>query len=643
VHPIAQRVLAHIRRHEFFRAGDRVGVAVSGGIDSVAMLRLLLELRFELGIVLSVVHFNHQLRGAESDADEEFVRNLAREHDLEFYVDRADVAAHARAEGVGVETAARELRYEFFRSLIRNTPEEVKIPTLSLQKAQGQEWGTPRDQAPQGLKPNSQQTPLRGAEAPLFHGDSDLLGDSDQAEVPPLHGDSIQRHISGAPERGVLSNQPSELSGDADKKSPPLPQRTRQEWGTLGASSRLDKVATGHTLDDQAETVLMQLIRGAGMRGLGAIYPRIEVEDEDGELCGEIVRPLIETRRCELEGYLKDIDQGWREDSTNADHHFTRNRVRKLLVPLLEKEFNPKIADGLAELAEIAREEEDYWENEIAGWMGTAVHWSEPEWMESQNPHPPAKNAGRMGHPQFVQIQPAATEEARTSSDLQSKIDSASWPVMNASVDRLWFLGEPVAVQRRLIKAIGKQAGIPLEFKHVEEIVRFANDGPSGKELALPLRWKLRCESAELIFLTPDLRQQVASSDYEYALPVPGHVMVNEIGSDFAAMIVEHTGQSAADFDSLLDAESLSKALTIRNWRAGDRFWPVHTKSPKKVKELLTDLRVAHRERASWPVVADGDEIVWVRGFPVSSKYRARAGKRAVSIHEAAVSNGESI
>ena len=85
VHELAERVLAHIRREELLRAGDRVGVAVSGGIDSVALLRLLIELRHELGIVLSVVHFNHKLRGAESDADQEFVAPLAREHGLEFY------------------------------------------------------------------------------------------------------------------------------------------------------------------------------------------------------------------------------------------------------------------------------------------------------------------------------------------------------------------------------------------------------------------------------------------------------------------------------------------------------------------------------------------------------------------------------
>src|SRR5271165_818159 len=111
VHKLAERVSTHIRREELLRPGDRVGVAVSGGIDSVALLRLLLELRQELGIVLSVVHFNHKLRGAESDADQEFVAGLAREHGLEFYGASGDAARQAADEHSGVEAAARDLRY----------------------------------------------------------------------------------------------------------------------------------------------------------------------------------------------------------------------------------------------------------------------------------------------------------------------------------------------------------------------------------------------------------------------------------------------------------------------------------------------------------------------------------------------------
>ena len=546
VHPLAQRVLSHIRREELLRAGDRVGVAVSGGIDSVALFRLLLELRGELGIVLSVVHFNHKLRGAESDADERFVGNLAREHDLVFLSDSDDVARRAAEERVSVEAAARELRYGFFRHLLCED----------------------RDGDAQGLKPDSEELPLRGPKGPLFH--------------------------SAAESRAL---------------------------------SRQNKIVTGHTLDDQAETVLMRMIRGAGLRGLGAIYPRLTVEDDDGELCGEIVRPLLMIRRGDLEQYLLEIGQFWRDDSTNTDVSFTRNRVRKLVLPLLEKEFNPAVAESLGELAEIARGEEDYWENEVAGWMGTAVHWAEPDWAVRE---PSGRSAlVQIAAPNGPGPNSSANEE------LRARIENAPWLVMDASVDRVWFLGEPTAVQRRLVKAIGEQARIPLEFKHVEEILRFAEAGAgSGRELALPLGWRLEREPDRLVFITPDLREPALQLDYEYALTIPGTVIVYEAGAEFEAQRIPGGTEAAYTPDRLLDAESLPGPLRVRNWRPGDRFWPAHTKSPKKIKELLQERHVALPDRRLWPVVVSGDEIVWVRGFPSPAKLQAKPGHDAVFIAE---------
>ena len=99
------------------RAGDRVCVAVSGGADSVALLRVLLELRAELGIVLAVAHFNHRLRGEDSEADEAFVADLARQHGLEFFAGRADVREHALAGKLSIEAAGRELRYAWLTRL----------------------------------------------------------------------------------------------------------------------------------------------------------------------------------------------------------------------------------------------------------------------------------------------------------------------------------------------------------------------------------------------------------------------------------------------------------------------------------------------------------------------------------------------
>jgi tRNA(Ile)-lysidine synthase len=558
VHRLAERLRDQVRRYELLRAGDRVGVAVSGGIDSVALLRLLLELRQELGIVLSVVHFNHKLRGAESDADQGFVADLAGAHGLEFHADGDDVARHVAEERVSVEAAARELRYGFFRQLLG---------------ADGS--------GPQGLKPDSGQRP------------------SGTTEVVPFPNPGVAR------------------------------------------SGVLQKIVTGHTLDDQAETVLMRVIRGSGVNGLGAIYPRILVEDDGEEVCGEIVRPMLSLRRCELQQYLLDMGQGWREDSSNADEHFTRNRLRKLVMPLLEKEFNPAVAESLSELAEIARGEEDYWENEVAGWLGTTVQWAEPDWAralsktettglvqissastgESQNPHF-WQNRPEVGHP--------------LSDDLSSRIEAAPWLVANASVSRIWFLGESVAVQRRLVKAIGERAGIPLAFKHVEEILNFVADASktSGKELALPLGWKLMREPDEILFLTPDLREKkLSTTDYEYELPVPGRISVQEAGFALEAKLTSMVATEAGyNPEHLLDAESLPGPLRVRNWRPGDRYWPAHTKSPKKIKELLQERHIAQPERKLWPVVVSGDEIVWLRGFRTAANFQARPGRRALVI-----------
>ncbi len=113
------RVLEAIARHGMFRPGDRVGVGVSGGADSVALLRLLkVDLRAELGVFLTVLHFNHQLRGAESDGDEAFVSALAARLGIEFIGGREDVAAAAREHRWNLEDAARRLRYAFFRSAL---------------------------------------------------------------------------------------------------------------------------------------------------------------------------------------------------------------------------------------------------------------------------------------------------------------------------------------------------------------------------------------------------------------------------------------------------------------------------------------------------------------------------------------------
>ena len=502
-------MLEHIRRQELLRAGDRVAVAVSGGPDSVAMLRVLLELRKELGLVLSLAHLNHKLRGADSDRDEAFVAELARRYKLQLNLSSADVTGYAAQNRVSIETAARNLRRDFFLKLL------------------------------------------------------------------------------GARE---------------------------------AAPGAVNKIATGHTLDDQAETVLMRVIRGTGTRGLAAIHPRIDIDDAGQLISKAIVRPLLCVRRRELQRYLDELNQPWREDATNWELKFTRNRIRHKLLPVLESDFNPAIAEGLGELAEIARAEEDYWEKEASEWMGTRVHWSRSESSLAK--------ASR-DHDQRIAL-------TGTAASGHSLSQASSSEMRNASLSRARLLAEPLAIQRRVVKSIGDSAGLPLQYKHIEEILQFAAlDTGSGKRLALPAGWKLEREEDTLIFQEPDLPTPAPPSDYEYQLTIPGAIDVAEIGLRFEATpVVPGRSGEAYEADRLFDRALLSERLTVRNWRPGDRFWPAHTKCPRKVKALLQEHRMPRLERKLWPVIVSGDEIVWIPGLPGGARYRPQTGAEAVLLRK---------
>ena len=452
---LAQKLLAEIRGRGLLKAGDRVGVAVSGGVDSVALLRLLLELRSELGIVLSVVHFNHKLRANESDQDERFVAELAQAHGLEFHRGQGEVRAYAAEHGVGIEAAARAVRYEFF-------------------------WQVLRDGNP-------------------------------------------------------------------------------------------DRIATAHTLDDQAETLLLRLARGTGTRGLAGIHPRLK-----DEACSQpsasrsqprqpaVVRPLLGVRRAELAAYLSEIGQDWREDSSNQDFHHARNRVRHELLPWLGRNLNPAIRERLAETAEIARAEEDYWQKQVEQTLPLA-------WEAAQN---------RLRIPELAKL--------------------------------------PLAMQRRVLRAACESLGLPLDFQHVEDLLRVA--GGAARAAVLPAGWEALREKDRLHFRATN---RVLSLDYQYWLPVPGKVAVREVGTVFEAVVVE--GPISGDGpETPLDYGLSGNELQVRNWRAGDRFWPQHRKEPRKIKELLQERHIVGPARKSWPVIARGDCVVWMRGYGASQSHLQR-------------------
>ena len=337
-----------------------------------------------------------------------------------------------------------------------------------------------------------------------------------------------------------------------------------QFFRKLLSNGVLDRVATAHTVDDQAETVLLRIARGAGTRGLAGIYPQLSVP---GFRFSEaaIVRPLLSVRRKELEGYLNEIRQSWREDKSNRDLRFARNRVRHGVLPRLERALNPSVRESLAEAAEIARAEEDYWQAEVGKLL--------PEIFDAT----------------------------------QNQLKIAR------------LLEYPLAMQRRIIRAAAETLGMRLEFAHVAEILAVAEG--SEKSANLPSDWRVEQKKNTLLFSQKPATGQ-AISDYAYDLLIPGSVVIPEAGVRFEATLVRTSEKAEYNRGNSLDPAKLSGNLHVRNWRAGDRFTPAHSKSPKKIKELLQKRHITGSERKLWPVVVSGDEVVWLRGFKVPLKWQ---------------------
>ena len=205
---------------------------------------------------------------------------------------------------------------------------------------------TPRDALGVGLSAVHINHHLRGEES---NADQQFVEDLCISLDIPLH-----LHQADVQQRAVANHETIEEAA----------RNARYDFfSTLLASGHADAVLTAHTLDDQAETVLMKLLRGAWTEGLSGIHPVLT------QPRGKILRPFLQTRRADIESFLKSIPQPWREDSTNADTAFTRNKIRHELLPQLRNQlraYNPNLDQTLANLAELAREEESRWQTELA-------------------------------------------------------------------------------------------------------------------------------------------------------------------------------------------------------------------------------------------------------------------------------------
>jgi tRNA(Ile)-lysidine synthase len=328
----------------------------------------------------------------------------------------------------------------------------------------------------------------------------------------------------------------------------------------LLASREVDAVATAHTLDDQAETVLLKMLRGAWTEGLGGIAPVIASAGG-----GHIVRPLLEVTRAEVVGYLEARGQPWREDTTNQELTFTRNRVRYTLLPKL-REFQPRIAENLSRMAAVARDEEAWWAHELARVMPAVVL-----------PGKPVRGGGR------------------TTSTMPGEAGLA------VELDRLRAMHP--ALQRRLLRAVAEQLGLTLTFDQTEALRSLAVAGQpgAGRRGRVELGAGMTAERTVRELRLARTSEAGDPSLPELPVPVPG--VLEAVAYGFRVITEGRLASGAT--------------LLLRTPRAGDRIRLPHSGGVKTVKEVLERRGLSAAERRLCPVLAAGSGILWMSGVEV--------------------------
>lgn len=453
-----------VQKWQMIIPGQKILVAVSGGPDSMALLHLLKELATPFEMALGVAHINHGLRGAASDADEQFTATMAREMECPFHAKTVDVHRFQQKRHLSQEEAARILRYQFFDEIMTSTP--------------------------------------------------------------------------------------------------------------------YDRVATGHNADDNAELVLMNLIRGSGPLGLSGIPPMRN---------NRIIRPLIRLTRQEIKMYLDQQDIPYITDASNNNPVFLRNRIRHELIPLLRSSYNPAITEGVNRTARIMREEENW----LALLAGKEL-----------------ENVTTRRSPDSLCL------DRKKLADLHSALRSR---IFRAAITQ--------------IKGNSRR----ISWSHIESIDTMDMGAASGKSLDLPGQIRIFFQDNDLIIQREvhPLREQppvdtiIDHHGFEYCLDSPGTVRIKETGATVKIKRTVITDRkilsSSGENNAFFDINRVCFPITIRNIRKGDRFVPLGMDGTKKVKDFLADGKITRVERTAIPVLVSAGRIVWVAGKRIDHRARVRS------------------
>jgi tRNA(Ile)-lysidine synthase len=385
-------------------------------------------------------------------------------------------------------------------------------------------------------------------------------------------------------------------------------RRARYElFERVATELNADAVATGHTRDDQAETFLLRLIRGAGPRGLGGIHPAVALQAPlatEAPEAGRVIRPLLDVGRDELRVYLADLGQGFCDDESNSDTSIPRNRIRHTLLPLLTREFSPGIVDVLAREAAIARDDEDRLQAEAIDLLDSIV-------LDGSN----RLHRGPQG------LQPATHAPATETVELNARALSALHPALRTRVARL------VLAMLAPSRFLG--------FEHVERLLALADESQAA-DTSVSLPGQQAWRQGEVIVLSRKPFAPFANS-FEIRLSIPGEATAGEwvvtADTDQGAGVPEVDGcQGPSRFSVAARADRLTSPLTVRSRRPGDRFRPAGLGGrARKVQDELVDRKVPRQQRDFLPLVVDSaGTIVWIVGGSVAEDFRVTGPSQGV-------------
>jgi tRNA(Ile)-lysidine synthase len=450
---IKDKFLETVKEYELLSSGDRVLVAVSGGVDSTALLHLLHSVKEEYGLTLQVAHLNHLLRKGDAELDVKYVQETSSRLKIPLTIEACDVSALAKEKKKGLEVTARQVRYDFF-------------------------------------------------------------------------------------------------------------ERVAERMGA-------NKIAVGHTADDNVETFLMRLLRGAGLKGLCGITPKR----------GKIIRPLIKNWRKEIEEYVGSLKLVPRRDYTNYESKYLRNRVRMKLISQLRL-YNLNIKEIILQTILLLTKDSEYLEGK--------------------------------------------SEEI-----LEEMILASGQSSLSIEVEGLKGLEESIKgrVVRSAIERIKGDLS-EISYVHVHDVLEKLNNTEAW-ELHLPGGTYL---SGNREAITVSLEKPVAREGraFHYVMNIPGVVNICELGKELRASLVPGAETGAGQDLAFVDYTALGKKIIVRSRRDGDKFNPLGMKGSKKIQDLMVDEKIPAEARDSVPIIESGGKIVWVAGLRMDERAKVTSKTKKV-------------